>query len=332
MVFGKKILLVSDTNIYSPESQVLNYLKDYLSKNGYYVNRITPENQHSGLFSNDILHFSPYSIKEAVKFYDAIYIDTVGILGFKTRNACVKSGVKFSTGFSSLYTKHLTDDLGFADKIAFSYHKWFHKHSSSILVPNSSLKELLKEKGFKNIKLWPRSVDGEIFKARTKEKISEKFHLPDEWRKPFWITNSKLERKSLEEFCKLDLPGTKIIIGEDGKDKRYIERKYPEIKIFGPKRHYELAYLYNQSDVFVKTDKSYHFSIRCMEAISCGIPVASVPVETIDGIVNNGFNGVINPNLQFACEEALFLPRGTVRLDHSWKRSVEKFISNIMDN
>ncbi len=83
--------------------------------------------------------------------------------------------------------------------------------------------------------------------------------------------------KNLEAFLDLDLPGTKLIVG-DGPARAALARKYKQAVFLGARQGEELAEAYAGADVFVFPSKTDTFGLVLLEALASGLPVAAFPV------------------------------------------------------
>ena len=83
--------------------------------------------------------------------------------------------------------------------------------------------------------------------------------------------------KNLEAFLDLDLPGTKVVVG-DGPARAALARKYPHAVFLGARQGEELAEAYAAADVFVFPSKTDTFGLVLLEALASGLPVAAFPV------------------------------------------------------
>jgi glycosyltransferase involved in cell wall biosynthesis len=137
--------------------------------------------------------------------------------------------------------------------------------------------------------------------------------------------------KSVEDFLRLDLPGTRWVIG-DGPQREALERCYPQVRFLGPKEHEELAAYYNCADVFVFPSRTDTFGLVMAEAMACGVPVAAFPVEGPCDVVAHGVSGMLDNDLEQACFDALHLDRAQVRahaLGFSWEAATRQFLQNL---
>jgi glycosyltransferase involved in cell wall biosynthesis len=137
--------------------------------------------------------------------------------------------------------------------------------------------------------------------------------------------------KNIEAFLSLDLPGTKVVIG-DGPARAALQRTYPAAKFLGPKTGQPLVEGYAGSDVFVFPSKTDTFGLVILEALSCGVPVAAYPVLGPQDVVGNAPVAALDKDLAKACQAALSIPREAARafaLHHSWRACTEQFLSNL---
>ena len=83
--------------------------------------------------------------------------------------------------------------------------------------------------------------------------------------------------KNLEAFLSLDLPGTKVVVG-DGPQKAALQQKYPNAVFLGEKKGQDLTSHLAAADVFVFPSLTDTFGVVQLEALACGTPVAAFPV------------------------------------------------------
>jgi glycosyltransferase involved in cell wall biosynthesis len=137
--------------------------------------------------------------------------------------------------------------------------------------------------------------------------------------------------KNIEAFLALDLPGVKWVVG-DGPARGKLQRQFPEARFFGMKTGAELAWHYQQADVFVFPSRTDTFGLVMLEAMACGTPVAAYPVTGPIDVVQPGISGVLDPDLRQAALAALALSRDRVRahaLRSSWERATAQFLGNL---
>ena len=138
--------------------------------------------------------------------------------------------------------------------------------------------------------------------------------------------------KNLPAFLDLDLPGSKVVVG-DGPARAELEKRYPDVLFTGLKVGEELAKTYAQADVFVFPSLTDTFGNTILEALASGVPVAAYPVTgPLDIIGEDNEVGALDNDLRTACLAALSASREKARelaLQYSWEAATTQFINNI---
>ena len=105
--------------------------------------------------------------------------------------------------------------------------------------------------------------------------------------------------KNLPAFLDLDLPGSKVVVGE-GPELARLKAKYPDAHFLGQRPSDELAEIYASADVFVFPSRTDTFGNVIIEALASGTPVAAYPVTGPIDIVGDGVGGVVSEDLREA--------------------------------
>ncbi|HTT83152.1 MAG TPA: glycosyltransferase family 1 protein [Rhizomicrobium sp.] len=256
---------------------------------------------------------------------DAIHIATEGTIGLSARAICLARGLPFTTSFHTRFPDYVNARFPFIPKsLVYRFLRWFHAPSSSVMVATPSLKQELEANGFRNVRIWTRGVD--IAQFRPMPEAS----LP--WPRPIWLYVGRIAvEKNIEAFLGLDLPGTKVVIG-DGPARTTLARIYPGVQFLGPKSGEDLVRHYAASDVFVFPSLTDTFGLVMLEALACGVPVAAFPVQGPRDVVGAAPISALDSDLRQACLRALEIPRSAARafaLTRSWRTCTEQFLSNL---
>ena len=265
---------------------------------------------------------------------DAIHIATEGSLGLTARRICLQHGIAFTTAFHTRFAEYVHARFRMVpERLIWRWLRWFHHPATAVMVATNTLKRDLTAHGFKNLRLWSRGVDVEKFHP------AQDARLPYEG--PIWITVGRVAvEKNIEAFLKLDLPGTKVVVG-DGPARAELSRKYPQAKFLGSLSGEVLTRAYAGSDVFVFPSRTDTFGLVTLEALACGLTVAAYPVEGPRDVVGPEVPGgedvaVLDEDLRKACLGALELakhprspsPRAFAER-HSWRACSLQFLHNI---
>ena len=255
---------------------------------------------------------------------DCIHISTEGPLGFAARRYCLKRNKPFTTAYHTRFPEYVRDRAPVPLAMGYAMVRRFHRPSAAVMVATRSIERDLRARGFGNLRRWTRGVDTELFRPRDKDFLS----LP----RPISLYVGRVAvEKNLEAFLKLDLPGTKLVVG-DGPARADLERRYPQVHWAGSRSGEDLAKHYAAADVFVFPSRTDTFGLVLLEALASGLPVAAYPVAGPLDILEGSGAGVLDEDLKRAVEKALAVPPERCRehaLRYSWRRSAEQFLANL---
>ena len=253
---------------------------------------------------------------------DAVHIATEGPLGNAARRYCVKRGLAFTTAYHTCFPEYVKPRFGVPLSWTYAWMRRFHARSSAVLVATPAIRELLEARGFHNLADWSRGVDTELFHPVERR--------TSDWRRPVFLYVGRVAvEKNLPAFLELDLPGTKVVVG-DGPQRRELQSRFRDAVFTGMKAGAELASYFQHADVFVFPSRTDTFGLVMVEAMACGTPVAAFPVRGPIDVVCDPSAGVLSEDLAVAARAALALDRATVRRcaeRYSWEHSTRQFLS-----
>ncbi len=254
----------------------------------------------------------------------AIHIATEGPLGHAARRYCLARRLPFTTAFHTRFPEYVKARTGLPLSAGYSVMRRFHAPSSGVMVATPSLEHELADRGFRNLKRWTRGVDTTLFHPRDKAFLD----LP----RPIHIYVGRVAvEKNVEAFLKLDLPGSKLVVG-GGPQLAELQRRFPAVHFAGSKQGEELARHYAAADVFVFPSRTDTFGLVLLEALASGLPVAAFPVPGPLDVINGSAVGFLDEDLGAAARRALGVPPEACRdyaLQFSWQRSSDQFLANL---
>jgi glycosyltransferase involved in cell wall biosynthesis len=261
---------------------------------------------------------------------DAIHIATEGPLGHAVRRVCMKRLLPFSTSFHTRFPDYLAGRLPVPERwtsdVAWAWLRRFHAPGAAVLAATPALVGELGARGFHDVKLWPRGVDAQLFRPRAGATLN----LP----RPVFLTVGRLAvEKNLEAFLKLDLPGTKVVVG-DGPARNALAKAFPDAVFLGARHGEELANIYAAADVFVFPSRTDTFGLVLLEALASGVPVAGFPAAALRDVIGDAPVGVLDEDLRLACLGALECSRQDCRefaLGMTWETSARIFLQHVAD-
>lgn len=137
--------------------------------------------------------------------------------------------------------------------------------------------------------------------------------------------------KNLPAFLELDLPGSKVVVG-DGPDLERLRERYPDVRFYGARFGEELARIYASADLFVFPSRTDTFGNVILEALASGLPVAAFPVTGPLDIFSDGKGGVLDEDLRQAALAALSIPREAAiakAMAYDWQECARQFLSHL---
>lgn len=327
-----KIVLVSDAWFPQINGVVTTLFKtkQELEKLGHHVITITPDQFKTipcPTYSEIRLALNPSKkVRELLETFqaDAVHIATEGPLGLAARAWCLKQNFPFTTSFHTRFPEYVKLRFHIPLALTYAFQRWFHGAAQYTMVATEALRQELTEKGFPNLVIWSRGVDTELFRPREKTLLT----CP---RPVFTYLGRVAVEKNIEAFLKLDLPGTKYVIG-DGPDMTKLMQRYPEVVFVGFKTGEDLALHLAQADVFVFPSRTDTFGLVVIEALACGVPVAAYPVRGPADIIVNGEFGYLDEDLQNAAVKALSLDPTRCRaaaMKYTWAACTQQFLSHL---
>jgi glycosyltransferase involved in cell wall biosynthesis len=255
---------------------------------------------------------------------DAVHIATEGPLGLAARAWCLENRFPFTTAFHTQFPEYLWLRARIPLALSYRVMRWFHGPASTLMVATPTLHQRLTGWGFRNLGYWSRGVNSELFCPRIKSYLDAN--------RPIYLYMGRVAiEKNIEAFLKLDLPGTKYVVGS-GPDLETLRRKFPAVRFTGYKSDEELAKHIAAADVFVFPSRTDTFGMVLIEALACGIPVAAYPVQGPMDVVENGVTGCLSEDLRVAALEALKLDPERCRaaaLKYTWEACTREFLDHL---
>jgi len=255
-----------------------------------------------------------------------IHIATEGPIGFAVRSVCLSRGFPYTTSYHTRFPEYVAARARIPESWTYSLIRRFHNAGCGTMVSTPSLERELAGRGFSNLMRWTRGVDTQLFRPRGQSVLDCKG--------PVFLTVSRLAvEKNLEAFLSLDLPGTKVVVG-DGPARAQLERIDPNARFLGALTGESLAQVYASADVFVFPSLTDTFGIVMLEALASGLPVAAFPVTGPLDVIGASGCGSLDADLKVAALSALGIDRERCRAygeRFTWRESARQFFTNVAE-
>lgn len=360
---GRPILIFTDAH-YGQKSgvvTVMNVLEDQVGKLTDHKVKlvfITPDqfDPHVQIKYQDLMfsRMSRAQYAEIINKYNpqAVHVMVEGTLGKQARANLIKDGIPFTTAYHTAFPEYLRDMVA-------KYSKWlaeparkfanadlrdFHSKSEGVMVPTKSMADGLIEGGYdkERLRAWSHGVEIDKFdpKFRDPGLYEKEAGRPLEGPISIFVGRVAVE-KNIEDFLKMDIPGTKVVIG-GGPEEAPLREKYknnPKIVFLGRKNYADLPKYYASADAFVFPSTTDTFGLVQLEANASGVPVVAYKVQGPVDVITDRKAGVLanydktQPDknvegLTQAWKEVTAVPREQASADardfaqaHTWEQS-----------
>jgi glycosyltransferase involved in cell wall biosynthesis len=266
---------------------------------------------------------------------DAVHIVTEGPLGMAGRAMCLRLKHPFSTAYHTRFPEYLSARLPVPVSWGYRFVRWFHKYSGRVMVPTPSMVDELSRWKFRNTVAWSRGVDIDLFNPARRIEEGQPGDPFAGLPRPIFLNVGRVAvEKNIETFLKLDLPGSKVVVG-DGPQLEELKRKYPEVSFTGARFGEDLATCFACADVFVFPSLTDTFGLVVLEAMASGTPVAAFDATGPRDVIPGSGAGAIAKDLDSLADaalECLTLDRARCRdyaEGYSWRACAEAFIENL---
>lgn len=269
---------------------------------------------------------TPWQVARRIKAMapDSIHIATEGPLGILARRFCLARKIPFTTSYHTRFPEFVSARLPIPEAWSYRWLRRFHNAGNGMLVATQSLGREMAERGFENIRMWTRGVDTALFRPDRRRELD----LP----RPIFVNVGRVAvEKNLPAFLDLDLPGSKVIVG-DGPDLEQLRVRYPDVHFLGTRLGDELAEIYASADVFVFPSRTDTFGNVILEALASGTPVAAYPVTGPLDILGDGVGGALGEDLQDAALRALDVSREAALAkagQYHWDECARQFLGHL---
>jgi glycosyltransferase involved in cell wall biosynthesis len=256
---------------------------------------------------------------------DAIHVATEGPLGMAAARYCTSRALEFTTSYHTQFPQYVRKRFPIPESWTYAMLRRHHGRARRTLVATEHQRRDLTAHGFANVVLWSRGVDAKLFRPSRRDWL--------DFPRPIFAYMGRVAvEKNLDAFLALDLPGTKVVIG-DGPDRTLLEQRYPQARFLGYRFGVELARCLSSADAFVFASRTDTFGLVMLEAMACGTPVAAYPVTGPIDVVKPGVTGVLDEDLRVAALATLALDRdacGREAARWTWENASAQFLSYLV--
>lgn len=180
-----------------------------------------------------------------------------------------------------------------------------HAAADINLAPTDEAKQYLERIGLKNVHVWGRGVDLDLFNPLTKltpevQKLRKKI-APNNEKIVGFVGRLAAEKQVHRMSELLDIGNTKFLIVGDGPERWRLESQFRNRGVFfaGRQTGLELANYYCAMDVFVHFGTEETFGQTIQEAQASGLAVVAPDVGGPKYLIENGLSGMLADHKAF---------------------------------
>ncbi|MCB9989615.1 MAG: glycosyltransferase family 1 protein [Rhodospirillales bacterium] len=312
-----KILIISDAWHPQVNGVVRTYehLSDELKKAGHDVRVIGPGDfpyriNMPGYSEIELTVLPRRRLARLITAYapDYLHIATEGPLGWAARDFALRNNIRFTTAYHTQFpvyvAKRVEKILPFlapwSEQKATAFIRKFHQPSAGMVITTPSMRTVLEGQSYDApMHCMARGVPVDRFTPGDAS-------IFDDMPRPVALYVGRVAiEKNLEDFLKMDWPGSKVVVG-DGPSREALARKYPSVRFAGKKMGDDLAAHYRSADLFVFPSRTDTFGIVLLEALASGLPVAAYDVTGPRDIITHPHLGHVHADdLSEAARQAM---------------------------
>jgi glycosyltransferase involved in cell wall biosynthesis len=186
--------------------------------------------------------------------------------------------------------------LGFLENAMWELIKTAHNNAELNLCTSTAMVEQLREHGVKEVDLWQRGVDTELFHPQYKS-VEMRSRLTEghpEATLLLYVGRLSAE-KGIDEILPVlqAIPNSRLALVGDGPYRQELEKIFAgtNTNFVGYLQGTDLASAFASSDVFLFPSRTETLGLVLLEAMAAGCPVVAANSGGIPDIVTNGLNG-----------------------------------------
>ncbi|NBC14862.1 MAG: glycosyltransferase [Gammaproteobacteria bacterium] len=232
---------------------------------------------------------------------DVLYVATQGPLGHAALNAALGASIPVITGFHTQfhqYSRHY--GLGLLTRPIVNTLKSFHNRSDATLVPTTTLRSQLNEAGFRNVHLFSRGVDTELFDpARRSDALRRQWGCGPDGIVALYVGRIAAEKNidlalATMDALSADFDDVRCVLVGDGPEHARLARTHPRCRFVGAKVGEELAAHYASGDLFLFPSLTETFGNVVTEAMASGLAVNAFDYAAAHEHIRHASNGLLS--------------------------------------
>lgn len=254
----------------------------------------------------DLTIAMPYArrVLRAVRDFepDVIHLATEYTVGLTGLRAAKALGIPAVTSFHTNIPGYLPFyGFGWARESCWRYLRWFHNRAAVTLCPSETTRQILLERGFRNVRIWGRGVDTALFAPAHREDGVRRRHGPDNALHLLYVGRLTPEKDLAMLFDAYQRvtareptrPVHLVLVGDGAYSPKTQASAPRDVTFTGYLEGRALSEAYSSADVFVFPSRVETLGNVVLEALASGLPVVGVSEGGTVENVHDGVNGVL---------------------------------------
>ena len=233
---------------------------------------------------------------------DAIYVATEGPLGWSAIRAARRFGVPVLSGFHTNfhgYVRHYRG--GWLEPVVARYLRWFHNRTDGTLVATTDLRSQLHARGFQNLSLLGRGVDGRLFTPERRcQALRREWGVSESDPVALYVGRLAPEKNidlaiAAYRAMQRQHPSLRFVLVGDGPLRATLQPAHPDFVFCGAHTGERLAAHYASGDVFLFPSETETFGNVTLEALASGLVVVAYDYAAARMHIEHGRTGTLIP-------------------------------------
>jgi len=232
---------------------------------------------------------------------DIVHISTPDIVGKEFLHYAKKKALPLASAFHTDFPSYLKYyRLKFAERPLWKYLTWFYNCCDIVFAPNESVRLKLEDQNIRNVEIWSRGVDKELFDpSRRSQELRTRWNA--DGRTIFIYTGRFVLYKDIEVVMKVYerfleagyADRVRFVMIGSGPRESEMKRRMPEAVFPGYLTGVELAEAYASGDIFLFPSVTEAFCNVVLEALASGLPAVVSDEGGCRDIVEKSGGGLV---------------------------------------
>ena len=255
------------------------------------------------LYPDYKLGFYTASTEKEMDAYDPdiVYISAPDIIGSRFLKYARKRELPVVSVYHTDFPSYLGYyRLGFAEGFLWRHLRKFYNACDVLFVPTHEMKARLESKGIRNVEIWARGIDRELFNpGRRSRSLRKSWEAEGKTVIAYagrfvWYKDIRVVMEVYERFQKSDLANEVlfVMIGS-GPEEEELRRRMPDAVFPGYLVGIELPEAFASSDILLFPSTTESFGNVVLEALSSGLPAVVSGVGGCQELVKLSDGGLI---------------------------------------